>query len=141
MYGSEAHLKCAGLPGFGSVMDPSKGLQFPIPSLSFFFLSQLCIRNRRGVWIAHFSLLPPPFFFSFFSFFPPFSASQVGTLSIQNSSNQSIKTLGIFTRINANVPTLVSAHAREQTKPNSCWMQNLTVRTQAGSERLSPNPN
>lgn len=89
----------------------------------------------------HISASSHPLSFSFFFFFSPFSASQVGTLSIQNSSNQSIKTLGIFTRINANVPTLVSAHAREQTKPNSCWMQNLTVRTQAGSERLSPNPN
>lgn len=136
---SEARLKRAALSGFGSVMDPRKGLQFPFSSLSFFSEVSSCIGNRRGVWISHFSLLPPPFL-SFFFFFP-LSASHLGTLSIQNSSNQSIKTLGISTRVNANVPTLISAHAKEETKPSSCWMQNLTVRTQAGSERLSPNPN
>lgn len=39
MCSSEARLKHSGLSGFDTVMDPREGLQFPIPSLSFFLKS------------------------------------------------------------------------------------------------------
>lgn len=103
MCSSEARLKRSGLSGFDTVMDSREGLQFPIPSLSF-FLKSAPVSGTGEECGFHVSA---PFHPLSFFLLSPFNASHLGTLSIQNSSNQRIKTLGISTRVNASVPTLM----------------------------------